>query len=1052
MRKLLFAAALAFVLPAALFPATKLLRHPAYHNGKVAFSYLGDIWIANEDATGLQRLTVHKARDIFPRFSPDGRWIAFSSNREGNYDVFVIPVQGGVPKQLTFHAANDTVVGWTPDSRKVVFQSSRGRVLPSIPNLYEVPVEGGLEQPIPTDWGAWGSYSPDGSKFAFNRHSPFWWRRHFRGSSAADLWVLDLANRKFSKLGDGEYKGNYFWPMYGSKGDIYFVADRLPNEKDIRPGSAEVMKSVSNIWKISERGGSAVQITHHSSGQLFFPSISSDGRVIVYEENSGLWKLDTASGKSAEIKLDIPSDDKENQLEVLAIHGEADSFCLSPSTRRAAISTHGEVFTIPTGKGEVQQVTRSYFRDTNPVWSPDGKWIAFLSDRSGRQEVWIDHERGGSPAKLSDSDMEKSDLEWAPDSKSLLYSASDQNLYRVSVETRKTEVIASSEIAPIVNPRFSPDGKWISYTKSDRGLRSRVYVIPSAGGEEHHVGREDLFNESGARWTADGKELIFLAAVMGPGSRPVRSLYAVALADREKNPVSGGIDIEEEAQARPVPDNGQPSSKPAEVKIDWEGLSRRVRPVTRIADSVADAVPSPDSRFYAFTAAGQQGSKLGSALYTIRGDGEQMIRVAGGQPISSPQFSRDGKTLYYLSGNGIYGTPADRVSEPRRVSFLARVEVDQRAERKQILNESWRLLKYRFYDPEMHGANWAGIQAAYEPLTDYVADQEELHDLISRMIGELNASHTGITPGASEAPSQTQARYPGFELEPDPSGYYRVSHVYKDGPADKDYVRIRTGDYLIAIGGRDVKAGENYWKLYNAPPRTRMEFTLNSKPAREGAWTTEVEPVGAGSYGILQYEKWLAERAAIVDKLSGGQIGYLHIESMGQENLRRFEHDLANNHFKKGLIIDVRFNGGGGIDQQLLQILQQRQYQSMRRRGSIQTEHPQSPYYGPMVVLQNERSASDTEIFADGFRTLGLGKIVGVTSLGAVIGTRGNLLLDGSTIRTPTSGFYTMKGQNLENYGIPPDVYVDNSPEDFFQGRDAQLEKCVQLLQMKPVR
>ena len=1102
-KTILLATACILLAPAATFAQARLLRHPSYHKGKVAFSYLGDIWVANENGSGIERLTVHRARDVYPRFSPDGRWIAFSSNRAGNYDVYVIPSQGGQPRQLTFHTGNDLVAGWTPDSQKVIFQASRGVLFPGIPSLYEVPIEGGLEQAIPTDWGAWGSYSPDGKKLAFNRHPMVWWRKHYRGSYAADLWVMDVAAKKSTRLGDEEYKGNYLWPMYGAQGEIYFVADRLANEKNVKPGSAAVMQSVNNIWKISERGGKPVQVTQHTSGNLFFPSISSDGRVVVYEENFGLWKLDTASGKTAEIKLNIISDDKENAVETLAIQNEADGFSLSPSSRRAAISAHGEIFTVATDRGEAQRVTESYMRDANPRWSPDAKWIAFTSDRSGREEVWIANERGENLKKLSDSDTEKSALEWAPDSKSLLYTASDHKLYRVWLEDVKTEAVASSEVTNISNPQLSPDAAWISYTKVDRNFRPHVYVMPAAGGPERHVQRDDLSSETGARWTPDGKKLLFIAGTQQGGLATTQrastmQLYSVSLTPEEKNPADRGIDSEEEAQAAeqtsrprtPAAREGPPVAPPkkVEVKIDWTGFERRIRQLTRLGDSVGTVVASPDSRLYAFTAFAEQEGRRVSALYTIQEDGERMTRVSVSQPsvgeegpptpgrffgggISSPQFSRDGRTIYFMDGNGIYSvdvgaggaaTAAAAPSAPsaaagppsargggdarRRVSFTLRVEVDHRAERQQVFDESWRIMKHRFYDPAMHGADWAKVKTTYAPLMEYVADQEEMHDLISRILGELNASHTGISATPADVRTQVQTRFPGFELEADPSGYYKVSYVYKGGPADKDFVKVAVGNFILAVNDHDLKAGENYWKLYSAVPGRKMEFTLNSKPVREGAWKTKVEPVTATAYTTLQYEKWVADRRAMVEKLSGGEIGYLHIRSMDAESLRRFERELSDNHIKKALVIDQRFNPGGGIDQELLQILGQRQYQYTRGRDSIDMKRPQRTFYGPMVVMQNERSTSDAEMFPDGFRTLGLGKVVGVTTYGAVIGTGSYRLLDGSMIRTPGSGVWNVKGYNLENYGVPPDIYVDNTPEDFLRGRDAQLEKAVEIL------
>ncbi len=350
--------AIVVLLPAFAPAQTRLLRHPTYAKGKVAFTYLGDIWIANENGSGVTRLTDNLARDVYPRFSPDGASIAFSSNREGNYDVYVIPAAGGKPRQLTFHSANDTVAGWSPDGRKILFTSARGNgAFPVIATLWEVPATGGIETPVPTDWGSYGSYSPDGARLAFTRHPAVWSRKHYRGAYNADLWVMEVAGRKFTKLGDAEYKGNYLWPMYGPKGEIYFVSDRTPNEKNIKFGGPEVMKSVNNIWRISDRGGAPVQVTRHTSGNLYFPSISADGRTIVYEENFGLWKLDTASGKSSEIVVDIKSDVKENETSLVTIANTAEAFHLSPSNRRGAISVHGEIFTIAIDRGEPQRVT-----------------------------------------------------------------------------------------------------------------------------------------------------------------------------------------------------------------------------------------------------------------------------------------------------------------------------------------------------------------------------------------------------------------------------------------------------------------------------------------------------------------------------------------------------------------------------------------------------------------------------------------------------------------------------------------------------------------------
>ncbi len=355
-------------------------------------------------------------------------------------------------------------------------------------------------------------------------------------------------------------------------------------------------------------------------------------------------------------------------------------------------------------------------------------------------------------------------------------------------------------------------------------------------------------------------------------------------------------------------------------------------------------------------------------------------------------------------------------------------------------------MKNRFYDPAMHGVDWPAMRERYAALLDDASDRPELQNVVSQMLGELNASHTGISGGGDPDRDAVRTRFPGFELGPDASGFYKVVHVYARGPADKDYVRVRVGDFLIAIDGTPVKVGENYWRYYSMAPGRKLELTLNGTPAAEGAWTTRVEPVNAGAQATLQYERWVEERRRMVEKLSEGEIGYLHIRQMNRPALRKFERDLADNHFKRALVIDQRFNPGGGIDQELLQILQQRQYQYTRFRDSVHVTRPQRGFFGPMVVMQNERSTSDAEVFPDGFRTLKLGKTVGVTTYGAVIGTGSYRLMDGSQIRTPGSGLWSVSGVNLENYGVPPDVPVDNTPGDYLAGRDAQLERAVDVL------
>jgi tricorn protease len=1089
----------------------KLAKHPDYSQGRIVFSYLGDLWLAREDGGQARRLTVHRARDVYPRFSPDGKWIAFSSNRYGNYDVFLMPADGGKARQLTYHSADDAVVGWSPDSSKVVFTSSRGRLYPGIPSLYEVPIDGGMETPLPADWGSWASYNPDGSRLAFNRHPMPWWRKYYRGSYAADLWILDLPSRKFKRLVDDnlpdDQKPSNYWPLFAN-GSIYFVSDR---NVLARAGSSELRQAVRNIWKVPEAGGSPIQVTFHKSGALYFPSLSADRKTIVYEQDFGIWKLDVASGDARPINIQITTDDADNNLETLLVQSELDGFSLSPSGKRAVISTHGELFTIATDKGDVRRLTHTPdIREVKPVWSPDGKHIAFIGDKANGEHVWLCDEHGGHLKQISRGDSEKDQLAWSPDSKSLLYTASDNKLYRYSLAGGKTKVLMRSATGPVRSPQWSPDSNWISYSRDDDTFLSHVYVIPADGGKEERITSEDTFTDSSALWTSDGKKIVYLSRqdvpnmISGVGRRGGAQIHVVSLMSQSKDPTEKGIDTEADAAQAGTqsPRSGKGAkaaakSEPVELKIDFRTIGRRSRQVTKAADSVTGLVLTPDARSVVFSTTGVEGGRPVQSIWSAPLDGGLARRLSqasqstdedapprrggffrGG--LGSFQITQDGRSLLYRQGKSLYslslggggaaaataesaekpaaptgkfGGGAAPASGGRKISFTARVELDHRARRQQVFLESWRVMKHRFYDAGMHGADWNGVRALYEPLLEHVADQDELHNVINMMLGELNASHTGISPGlAGRVGSAAQTPFAGFDLEPDKTGFYRISHIYKNGAADKDFVKLSVGDYVLAIDEQDIKAGDNYWKNLAKAPAGRLAFLVNSKPRRKGAWTVRIRPAPISAQANLQYEKWVADRKAMVDRLSAGQIGYLHIRAMSEPNLRQFERDLARLHNKKALIIDQRFNPGGNIDQELLQILQQKQYQKTRSRGSIEATRPLTAFFGPMVVLANERSTSDAEVFPDGFRTLKLGKIVGVTTYGAVIGTGAYTLMDGSTIRTPSSGLWNINGTNLENFGVPPDVYVDNTPEDFLQGRDAQLERGVQILQVRTAR
>jgi len=1050
----------------------KLVRYPHYHDGKVVFCYIGDLWTAQEDGKGVVRLTANKARDVYPRFSPDGKWVAFSSDREGNLDVYVIPSQGGEAKRLTGHSADDVVLGWTPDGKSVLFASQRGEGF--MGKLYTVPVDGGLPRDAGPDMGVAGAYSPDGAKLAVNRKAQPYWRKHYRGAFQSDVTVMDLAAKTFKDVTD--FDGMDSWPMWGKDGFIYFVSDRDPGAQ-------------ANLWRVPEAGGPAERVTEFKDGDVRFPAISADGKTIVFERDFGIAKLDVADKKVTPLAFDIAAETQEPLTEFRDFNSTVDDYDLAPDGKRIVFAVHGEVFTAPTDDGgELRQITDSPSRDRNVTYSPDGKSIAYVSDVSGREEIYVVAADGaGEAKKATDLDTLKPTFVWSPDSKSLAFTTSDGKLYTTSADGKGQKELASTKFGNIGRPAWSPDGKWIAYSKPDVTRSTDVYLIPAAGGEERRASF-DSSDERNPRFSADAKKLYFLRVEgeTGGAERPSVQIFCAPLEKADKDPedADGAKPAEGPAEARKAA--SAQAATPKEPAIDWAGLKRRTRQVTRMSSPVLDYSPANDGKTLVFVAPEGSGGRGGPpAVYTVQDDGKRMNRLTSGGSspggdsdndaprggrgffgggISNLNLTKDGRTLYFQEGDSVYSVPMSGGGPPsafggsdrsgpssgggprKKVTFAVTVKVDKPKEWDEMFDDAWRTMKYRFYDPKMHGKDWDAVRAKYKPLVPYVGDRHELLNLVNEMIGELNASHTGAAVGNGRG-ERGGTRHLGLELvADDAAGRYKVAHVYEGGPADKDWIKVEPGHYLLAIDGKPLKAGDDYWERLGRRLNRKVELTLNTKPTEEGAWKVKYEPVPMSAYTDLRYDRWVKERRAQVDKLSNGRVGYIHIRAMDSSSLAKFKKELAEFRHKEGLVIDERWNGGGNIEQELLAILVQRPYQVWHPRGTEPTRRPFAGYFGPKVVLQNWRSASNAEMFPAGFRALGLGKVVGTPTMGAVIGTGSYTLIDGSTVRTPGVGVFLADEArtNMENTGVKPDIAVENTPEDNLAGRDRQLEVAVE--------
>ena len=1055
---------LSFLAAAAVTAAPiKFARYPHSSHGKIAFSYHGDIWVGDEDGSHPRRLTAHVAQDSFPRFSPDGQWIAFTSNRMGNNDVFLVSVAGGAPAQLTHHSTNDLVLYWTPDGERIIFSTSRGTHAFYTP-LYTVSREGDLPVPMDMDQGAAGMISQDGSKVAFNRYGVRYWRKGYRGNSNTDVWVQDLASKEITQLTDIDHKEfrthtQDAYPMWAADGNIYFTSER---------------DGIFNIWRTAPDGSGLRQVTRHDTDGVQYPSMSPDGKVITYENEFELWRLEVPRGTPRKVEISLDFDPKANLVEYLTSDGQADGFHPSPDGRYVAIDHHGEIFIVPTDPevGEKKQVTSSGWRQRSALWSPDGKKLSYVSDESGDQQFWVYEVESAQSRMLTNDESEKRQAVWAPDSSKLAFSAANSLFINESLNPGATRILGTNPERGYQLGEFSPDGNWLVYSRRDLDLNTDVYVRDLASGAEHNV-TQDPFNDSAGIFSPDGKYIVFgsdresgigqvfkvsLARLSEDPDDPVvkeRKLLEAERSGRDRGKGSGREGNQEEAEALPA----------EAITVETDGIRRRAVQVTQESSAVRTFFLSRNGQTVYFL--GQD--DRGPALFSIPIDGGKTNRLAGGgfggiMPISdrSKVFFRPGNGRGGRRGRGGRGGGApgpvmmmplsggNLQNQQERVNFSLTVSVDKPTEWKQIFDESWRVMKYRFYDEDMHGVDWKATRARYEGLLKYVGQNQDLYDLTNEMIGELNVSHTGVSgPSGVDPPDTYSTAELGFEIESNGSAYV-IGHIYGDGPADKEWIDVQPGDIVQAIDGNAIQPPENYWKVLNHSLNDYVTVSLDSSPRGVGLHDIRLRTVD--SLRSIKYEEWVANNRKYVDEVSGGQIGYVHIRSMNQPSLRRFENEINQFWNARGIVVDIRYNGGGNIDQQLLDILERRPYEFWNNRWASDQSgrRPRQAIAGPKVMLINRRSGSDSEVTPMGFCDLGLGRIVGTPTSGAVIATGSYTLINGGRIRTPGSLVVTYdpskpmnRGINLENYGVAPDVWVENSPQDELDGFDRELKEAV---------
>jgi len=818
--------------------------------------------------------------------------------------------------------------------------------------------------------------------------------------------------------------------MWGSDGMIYFMSER---------------DDIFNIWKIAPEGGTAVQVTFHKKDGIQYPSISPDGRVIIYENEFELWTLAVPDGRPQKISLSLEFEPKENLVEYLHVDSEADGFHPSPDGAYLSVDNHGEIFLVPSDPevGEKKQITSSCWRDRYQNFSPDGKSLTYVSDASGDDEIWLYHLETGERRKLTEHESMKRGTLWSKDSRRLAFTAANR-LFAIEIGGGRVTELAYNEARGFSLDDWSNDGTWIVYTRADDDYNRDIYLFQIDEKKEYNV-TLNPFRDSEGRLTPNNKKLVFLSD-RDDGTSHLFVLPLESLKEDPDDPVVRERIKKKEATAKKGKKNeggDQSSESEKRLILEMARIDRRAIQITRGEEGVRSFFISDDGKKVYFVST----DKKGPGLFSVDMDGKDRKKITDGEfPNLIP--SKDGKMVFFRQNKSVQKMVLSS-KKKEKVKFTFSVTMTKREEWNQIFEESWRVMKYLFYDENMHGYDWDAIKSSYKPFLQYVGTNQDLYDLTNEMIGELNASHTGVSGPTRERPKTYSTQFLGFEMRPDKS-YYKISHIYWDGPADREWIDLKVGDYVIAIDDQEIRNGDNYWKALNSTLNDYVKVKVNAKPTSSGAREIRIKTVG--SLRNIKYEAWVKKNRDYVDQLTDKLIAYVHIRSMNRSSLKKFENEINQFHNRKGIVVDIRFNGGGNIDQQLLDILERRPYEYWNNRwGSRKMgRRPRQAIAGPKVMLINWRSASDSEVTPLGFRDLGLGRIVGNPTYGAVIATGSYRLINGGRIRTPGSLVVSYDptqpnnyGINLENYGVAPDVWVENTPEDELKGFDRELKAAV---------
>jgi len=1065
----MLALAATLLAPSLAASQTKLLRFPDIHGDKIVFCYAGDIWLANSSGGTAWRLTAHPGLEMFPKFSPDGEWIAFTGQYDGDEQVYVVPTRGGVPKRLTYYPArgplpprwgyDNQVYGWTVDGKAVLFRSMRYGWDLTDTRLFTVSVDGGLPEPLPMPVSGAGDFSPDGKKVVYSplvRDFRTW--KRYQGGWAQDLYIFDLASHDITRVTENVRTDRD--PMWVG-GTIYFASDR---------------SGTLNLYAYDVASKETRQLTNETTYDVRWPSIDEQG-AIVYELGGELHVFDTASGQDRDVPIFVPDDGVAMRPSHVSAAGQIEGYGVGPTGERVVFVARGDIFTVPAEKGPTRNLTNtSSAHDKEADWSPDGKRIAFLSDMTGEDELYvIDQEGNGKPEQLTNDGAEmRYHPSWSPDGERIAFSDKNGRLYVVEVGSKKKVQIADEKNNFVTDYTWSPNGGHLAFSLSDEtGYRS-IYIWSVGDGETRRITGPD-FNEFEPVWDPNGEYLYYFSDRMfQPQIGAIEwnyvvnretGIYAMALRKDVKNPFPPQSD-EEDGAAKKDDDKDKDKDKDKDakkekeakkepVKIDFDGLAQRTARVPVESDNYYNLNAIKGNLVYI---------RGGAFYYGRKGDVTPEVHIFSMEdrkdetiaPGGNYALSRDGKKILIANeGKYLLYDAKAKAGDPKTISTSG-LEVDRvpAKEWAEIFNEVWRRYRDFFYAKNMHGNDWKAIGERYRALLPYVAHRSDLNYVLGEMVAELCTSHSYISGGDWEAPARPDAGLPGARFALDKgAGRYRITEVFQGENEEPEYraplteigVSVKEGDYLLAIDGVELTAGMNPYQLLLYKSDRPVELTVNDQPTMKGARKVTYKPIR--SEHELIYLNWVLGNMKKVAEATDGRVGYLHVPDMGSDGIREFIKWYYPQIRKEGLVIDVRGNGGGNVSQMLIERLR-RELLSVdySRNDDYPQTYPNTVFVGHLVCLLNETSASDGDIFPAMFRQAGLGPLIGKRSWGGVIGISGRgPLIDGGSVYVPEFGFLSKDGEwSIENHGVDPDIVVENDPKSVIEGRDPQLERGIE--------